>query len=165
MKILSIDQSYTSSGICSFTDSVLTDARLLKTTKELSTFNRASTIGKYIADLADTHKPDVIALEGLAFGIRGNATRDLAGLQYAIIIPLLDLGYELDKNVFIISPKSLKLFATGSGKASKSDMINAVPDDAMQLFIDSTGAKKTTGLGDLSDAYWIGKYIEEKGTK
>jgi Holliday junction resolvasome RuvABC endonuclease subunit len=104
------------------------------------------------------HKPDFIALEGLAFGMTGNATRDLAGLQFSIITVAryIDLI-----NIEIVTPLSVKKFATDNGKAKKEDMIAALPILVGDMFRER-GFKKTTGLADLADAYFIAKFIQHK---
>ena len=157
MKILGVDQSYTSSGLVVF-DTVTDDVmhfELFKTNKEEDVFKRAWLISHHILRVCGDMEIDKVAIEGLAFGMRGDATRDLAGLQFAIV---MQLRYAGGLDVTIVSPKSLKLFATKSGKADKQQMIDSVPADILEKF-KASGAKKTTGLADLVDAYYLAKYI------
>jgi len=162
MKILSIDQSYTCSGIVVLNDGQVEHCEVFKTKKPEDkkdmgvTYHRAFLVAEHISGIAKKYKPDFISIEGLAFGMRGNATRDLAGLQFVIVVDLIErLGFSVE----VVSPKTAKLFATGSGKAKKIEMIEALPEDTLKLFQD-LGVKKTTGLGDLADAYWIGLTAE-----
>lgn len=162
MKILSIDQSYTCSGIVILDDGQMTHCEVFKTvkpkTKDMkATYHRAFMVSEHICKLAKAHKPDLVSIEGLAFGMRGNATRDLAGLQFVIVTDLIE---RLHMDVEVISPLSVKKFATGSGKAKKEEMVKALPEDILNKFLD-LGVKKTTGLGDLADAYWIGLTAED----
>jgi len=63
-----------------------------------------------------------------------------------------------------VPPKSAKKFATGNGNASKQDMIVNLPPNVMQRFMEEN-YKKTTGLADLADSYFIGKYWIEYLTR
>jgi Holliday junction resolvasome RuvABC endonuclease subunit len=58
-------------------------------------------------------------------------------------------------NIIIIPPKTVKKIATGNGNASKDDMIEHLPKIVREEFA-AIGYKKSTGLKDLADAYWIG---------
>lgn len=158
MRILSIDQSYTCSGIVVLNDGHMEHCEVFKTKKPddakdmKQTYHRAFLVSERIAKLAKDYNPDLISIEGLAFGMRGNATRDLAGLQFVIVVELIE---RLKYDVEVLSPLTVKKFATGSGKAKKIEMIEALPENIHKKFLD-LGVKKTTGLGDLADAYFIG---------
>ena len=155
-RIMGIDQSFSCSGVVIFEDDIMIQHSTIKTKKtDGSLFQRGLTIFKEISELITLYDVTLINIEGLAFGnIRGNVSRDLACLQGIIVTMILDKYNIVCK---IIPPKSVKKFATGSGKASKEDMINSLPDEILTLFKES-GHKKTTGLSDLSDSYWIGKF-------
>ncbi len=158
MKILGIDQSYTSSGIVILMDGELLEAHRYCADKNTNRFAQAYEITLHIAKIVDEYKPDIIAIEGLAFGMRGNVTRDLGGLQFVIIAHLQEVkGYD----VVILAPTTVKKYATGSGRAKKEDMIAQLPNGVHERFI-GLGVKKTTGLADLADAYWIAKCAEDK---
>lgn len=86
---------------------------------------------------------------------RSNITRDLAGLQYAFYSEFYTSGYN-DSEILIVPPTKLKKFATGSGKASKEEMIQAVDDKVMQTILMET--KKTKGRDDLADAWHLASY-------
>jgi len=154
--IMGIDQSYSCSGIVIFKNKKIVYADVFKTSKIDDIFTRANAVANHILNLALTYKPSLISIEGLAFGMRGDATRDLAGLQFTIINKLRFCGRF---NVSIVTPNSVKKFATGSGKAKKVDMFEALPQKTKKKFLD-LGVKKTTGLYDLTDAFWIGKIVE-----
>lgn len=153
MKVLAVDQSYTSSGIILLDKGKLSHAEIFSSDPDDDTFTRAWNVAKYIRSVANLHNPEYIVLEGLAFSKFGNATRDLAGLQYMIVCVLQFLeGYEL----IIVSPNTVKKVATGKGNSKKEQLLEALPKTVHQKFL-AIGAKKTKGLYDLSDAYWIGQ--------
>jgi len=161
MKILGIDQSFTSTGVVMLEDGALLTAHKFTASKSVNRFAQAYEITIHLAGIVDEFKPDIIAIEGLAFGMRGNVTRDLGGLQFVIISHLQEVkGREID----IIAPTSAKKFATGSGRAKKEDMIDSLPKSVYSYFT-GLGVKKTTGLSDLADAYWIAKTAEANNIK
>lgn len=151
MKILGLDQSFTCSGIVVLSDETLIHCEKFVSDKKLNIYERTWQVVSHIKQLAVKYKPDFIAIEGLAFASVGNATRDLAGLQFAVIS---NLGYN-DGYVFRIAPPTaVKKQATGKGRVDKMELVEALPTDVRQAF-DDIGVKKTTGLRDLADAYWI----------
>lgn len=153
MKILAIDQSYTSSGIVILEDGEMTHFELFTTDPSKDIFSRAWDAAIHIKSMAELHKPDYVCMEGLAFSKFGNATRDLAGLQFVIVTTMRFLE---KYNVLVIPPNTVKKVATGSGKAKKEQLLESLPPTVREQFV-ARGAKKTKGLYDLSDAYWIGK--------
>lgn len=157
MKTLGIDQSYTNSGLVLINDQELDIIDLYKSDATTDKPARAWEIAQHIGNIIAVNKPDVVAMEGLAFGMRGDATRDLAGLQFVIACIL---RYEHDTEVSIVSPRTVKKVATGNGKAGKMELFEALPATVQTAFND-TGAKKTTGLLDLTDAYWIAKIASD----
>lgn len=159
---LGIDQSFTSAGYCLIDKTgVVLEFGVIKTSKnDGDKYERAHIITNKMIELVNTHKPLQYGVEGLAFGGVGNATRDLAGLQY-VLITRLRYNTDHGDNLCIIPPTDLKKFATNKGGAKKEQMIDNLPQD----FKDRIAAKnyrKTTGLGDIADAYWIAQYILHK---
>lgn len=154
-KILGIDQSYTSCGLVVLDDNGdVLDFERHKTKPDEDTYARALDAALFICDYITKHNPTEVKLEGLAFGIRGNATRDLAGLLFTII-NVIKLRHPLIQ-CKVVAPTSVKKRATGSGKSKKKEMIEALPEDVKKMFTDE-GYKLTTGLADLADSYWIAK--------
>lgn len=155
-KVLGIDQSYSSTGIVVLLNGMLDYFNVIKISKEIVDIHeKALIIALEISKIIEEHKITEIHIEGLGFGSVGNATRDLAGLQFTII----NICKLKNPNLtfFILSPNSVKKFATGSGKANKSEMIESLPLDIKQKFLEKN-YKKSTGLADLTDAYFIGLY-------
>jgi Holliday junction resolvasome RuvABC endonuclease subunit len=155
MKIMGIDQSLNGTAVCIVEDGILIDFSITRSDKSQDVFQRALYIALSISDLYGRYKPDVVHIEGLAFGMRGNATRDLAGLLFTIV-NVLTL-YHPSAKMLIIPPTTLKKFATGSGKSKKINMIAALPEDIRKKFTDAN-YKKTTGLADLADSYHLANY-------
>src|SRR5574343_42214 len=119
-------------------------------------YKRAWDISQQLKDIFKEYSIDSpICIEGLSFGGFGSATRDLAGLQFTIINVLREIHYF--NNIHVISPMSLKKSALGIGKGSKIDMHNAVPENVKTMFINDK-YKKTNGLYDIVDAYWLSTY-------
>lgn len=101
-----------------------------------------------------------INIEGLAFGIGGNVTRDLGALQFMIINKLRDSFtfhsyHNFDDGIIISAPTSVKKFATGSGSSKKNILFDALPEDVKEKFMKFP---KTKGRFDLTDAYWLARY-------
>jgi Holliday junction resolvasome RuvABC endonuclease subunit len=159
MKILGIDQSLTSTGWCLLEDGELSEYGLIGSDKNANKFYRMKRVAYELWAKALTKRADIISLEGLPFGnLPGNVGKDLAGLQAAIVIELQEDRHALDENLFLVPPTTIKKFATGSGKAKKEDMFEALPDIIKAKF---SSTPKSRGRYDITDAYWLAKYIEE----
>ena len=155
MRILGFDQSFTSSGIVVLDGIGMIHCEKFVSNVELDIFSRAYEVAEYVCKVANDHGCEVVAVEGLAFSKNGNATRDLAGLQFVIVTKLREEGYEVQ----VIPPNTVKKTATGKGNSGKPEMCEELPP-GVRLAFDSLGVKKTTGLYDLSDAYWIAKSVD-----
>lgn len=151
MIILGLDQSFTCSGFVVLDDNVLIHCERFKTTKEDNIYERTWKVVSRVKELVREYNPEYIAIEGLAFASVGNATRDLAGLQFAIISCLC---YQDGIPFKIAPPTAVKKEATGKGRVDKMELVEALPIEVRASF-DAIGVKKTTGLRDLADAYWI----------
>ena len=163
---IGIDQSFTSTGYCVIRDNEVLDFGVFKTTiHDGDIHDRANIIVNNITALCNNYKDFKFSMEGLSFGQRGSATRDLAGLQFIIINYIRFQLNILDIN--IISPKSIKKLATGSGgsskvKVTKTMMVHSLPDEIKALF--KTKYKTSTGLYDVTDAYYLAKYNQSIST-
>ena len=165
-KVLGIDQSFTSAGFVVLDESgevvefgtIKTAADKDGVVKDGDIFDRATKVTEGMIAVALKHDVSLVGLEGLAFSKFGNATRDLAGLQFVLITQLKKTKF--GENMVIISPNLVKKFATGKGSADKAAMAEAMP----KKFLDEIAErnfKKTTGLYDIADAYWIAQYTLE----
>ena len=168
MRILAVDQSYTSCGIIilEYKDDSdqyeIVHLERYVTNAETDMFARAWEVKQRITELALTNNVDYTALEGLAFAMTGNATRDLAGLQFVIVTAL---RYVEKQGVLVIPPNTVKKIATGKGNAKKEEMYEKLPQEVKDK-LEEAKLKKTTGRYDLTDAYWIARSaIEAKKTR
>lgn len=158
MKVFAIDQSFTCSGMVVIKDGQMIHAEKFGTDKTKDIFERTWDVIQRVVKIVNDYNPDIIAMEGLAYGSKGNATRDLAGLQFSIITYM---RYAKGAEIKIVAPGSVKKVATGKGNCPKPLMVEFLPDDVRKAF-DALGVKKTTGLLDLTDAYWIGRTAEQQ---
>ena len=100
-------------------------------------------VGEVIRFVMQYPKDAKVMLEAPAFMATGKVI-DLSMLVGAVYYGLLALGYE----VILVPPTSHKKTFTGSGKASKEDMIACLPKDVLEKF--QAISKK---IDDLADAY------------
>jgi len=159
MSIIGIDQSITHTAV------VILDKKTLKmkSFKVIKTKNREGKDGKEfsytqriisIRDILknimkDEENIKLCAIEGLSLNKNSKTARPLAGLFYT----LTSLFYDSETPYSVIPPASVKKTAH-SGNASKEQVFAALPEEISEAFIEA-GYKKTTGLFDLSDAYFI----------
>lgn len=149
---LGIDQSYTSTGIVIISDDNI-EAQTISSSTDDDWFGRAIYVADQVLTIIDNINPDIICMEDLAFGSVGNATRNLAGLQFTIVCAIR----RTNRSVILVPPTTLKKFATGKGNSKKTDMYDHLPDEIRTLFT-LKKFKKTKGLYDIVDAYWLSKY-------
>lgn len=156
---IGIDQSYTNTGYCILNNSDVINIGTIKSNKNNDIYDRCYEISTNIGNIVKQFSPKYIGIEGLAFGTRGNATRDLSGLQFQIIIHLRHyLKYE---NIGVIAPTTLKKFATGYGRSKKKALYEALPDDIKELIKENGFTSIAKGREDITDAYWVAMYLKE----
>lgn len=165
---LGIDQAYAHTGWNVLdSDRNIVDCGVITTTKEECIFSRANHIKTQLGLLVQKHTPE-IAIEGLAYGMTGNATRDLAGLQFVIICHLQDLNYTAN----IIAPKSIKMHAhqllvkiepniKAKEMKKKQNMYRALPQKTRDQ-LEPYKLLRTKGLYDVTDAYFLAAAIIPK---
>jgi len=157
---MGIDQSYTSTGVVVLNhDKEIIATRIISTAPaDGDAFQRSWSIINEIQNLVKIYAPETIGLEGLAYAKFGDATRDLAGLQFGIVHRLRFVD---DQHLVIVTPNELKKFGSGKGNADKKKMVDSLPKAVLKYF-EAQGYKKTKGLYDITDAYWIARYVLEK---
>ncbi len=155
---LGIDQSLTCTGVCVLDQDLnILKAATISSPNSMDEFDRASYIAAVILTYIQSFNPTHVILEGLAFGSSGDATRKLAGLQFVIVTQIRSY---CDIPISIVAPTTLKKFATGSGKSKKPVMLEHVPSEAKQIL--TSHFKKTKGLYDVVDAYFLASYGKSK---
>lgn len=157
---IGVDQSLSKTAYCILSEDYdLLDFGVIKTDSKSTLFKRCLTISSELftqvtSFLLKNHPKStyIFIREGLSFGSISNSTRDLAYL-----VGYLESHFKIPFKE--ISPKLLKRLATGNGSADKQEMFNSLPEPVRESFIDA-GYKKTTGLYDLTDAYFIAMQYE-----
>lgn len=159
---IGIDQSYTSTGLVMIDgkDNIITHEVFSTLKAEGDYFYRAAVLAdsvsyKITSIYEYTDKQIYIALEGLAFSMRGMTLQNLSGLQFMLVNGIRAAGFDTR----IYTPSTVKKIATGSGKADKSAMYEALPDNAKKMF---GSIPKAHGREDLTDAFWIAKKLQEE---
>lgn len=163
---MGIDQSLTCTGVCvirqeGFNYTVLHTESIHshKTNFEdyADTLHRAKFIADRLHMIAVKYKVTHFSIEGLSFGSKGNATRNLAILFATICIKLnIDFPYT-------VPPTTLKKFATGNGRADKKEMLSVIECHDKYLFNYLNDMTIKAGKYDLADAYWLARYLIDKG--
>jgi len=163
MLSLGIDQSLTSSGYClvAYDESLVLpyviDHGIVTSSKDETRlhdlFYRIMEIEDFFIDYVREHNVEQIQIEGISFGSRGDATRNLAALQGVLITGLLR---SCDCVIKIVAPPTLKKYATNNGFAKKDLLLESLPEDIKTEF--TSKYKKSKGLSDVVDAYWLACY-------
>ena len=143
MKVLAFDLSLTATGVA-WPDGELTtiwpDA-LPEKASHADQRRRIDQVRRNIISNVETAQPDLVAIEGFSFASKGSSVDQIYGLGWAVRLLLLDHGIQY----VVIPPSNVKIYATGSGQATKSDM-------RMALF-------KRAGIDEADDnrvdAWWL----------
>ena len=153
--VLSLDISIRCTGYCVFDGNKnLIAFGTIKTNNNNSMYERLNHLVKRIRSLVIEHEIEQCAIEAPAYGARGAMSYSLFGVHFFVVWLLNSLRLSVAQ----YTPTSLKKFATGNGRAGKEDMVAALPNEVRQLFVNSN-LKKTTGLYDVTDAYFLGKKL------
>jgi Holliday junction resolvasome RuvABC endonuclease subunit len=158
MIICGIDQSLTHTAVVIFdlnTEELL-DFKLFKSIgksgdKKYTPEERIFLLKNNIIEYVSNFSCSIVFIEGLSLNSNSRTMRDLAGLYYVLMTSFMELSIP----AVAFPPLSVKAFAK-NGRSSKEEMFEMIPDIDKDNIL-SSGAKKTSGLYDLSDAYFIGK--------
>lgn len=125
---MGLDLSLTGTGVVVLKDGSIAKEMLIKSkpTEEkrpIDEIERIVLIKNKILTIIEEFSPDLVVIEGLAFGVR-NATAlvQLSGLNYMVREHL----WKNKIKFLIIAPTSLKKFITGHGNAKKEEMMMEV---------------------------------------
>jgi Holliday junction resolvasome RuvABC endonuclease subunit len=110
--ILALDLSLTCTGVC-------LNGEPSRITSRQKGYDRLTELTHDIYRL--TFGVDVVVIEDFSFGSKGSSLYQIAGLGYIVRLWL----YEHDVTTVLISPATLKKFATGKGNSPKDAMIAA----------------------------------------
>ena len=160
MRVLGIDQSFKKSGIVVLEKGkpdMVHYEKYCVTDKSEDPFERTWLVACRVRDLVIQYNIDHVCIEGLAFGSMGNNTRDLAGLQF-MIVNMVKFIMKDGPTIEVIPPQTLKKFATGKGNSKKELVIEALKNQypkEYDIFSNVLRVKKTTGMDDMCDAYWL----------
>ena len=91
---------------------------------------------------------DLVVIEGPAFSRHGPGHEELAALRLMVRHRL----WRLEVPFAVVTPTTLKKYVTGSGTATKQDMVSAVHD---RYGVDLIGVKVKDGRYDRADAYCL----------
>ena len=148
--LLSLDISITSTGYCIFYKGQLVQFGVIKTSTELSIYDRLSFIENELKNILINNPIKHVVVEAPSYGSRGAMSYQLFGIHFAIV-RLLSKQFKVN----LMNIAKVKKFATGNGRAKKLEMVEALPIEIRKEF-DKSGVKKSTGLYDLTDSYFIG---------
>lgn len=122
VKILGLDLSLTSTGVAQYDPAGIvpyTTTRL-KTPAKVLGHDRLEWLLARIHTVA--LGADYIIVEGPAFGAKGSAYHQLAGMWWLVTHAL----WTMPRRVAVAPPSSIKRFATGKGNAGKDEVLSAV---------------------------------------
>lgn len=121
---MGLDLSLVGTGLVVLKDGKMIDQKLIKSKSHGDTptdeIERLLSIVREIDNYVSKYEPELVAIEGLAFGIiKTVSIMQLAGLSYLVRELLLTYGIQF----VLIAPSSLKKFATGKGIGPKDVMM------------------------------------------
>ncbi|MGN4765244.1 crossover junction endodeoxyribonuclease RuvC [Bacillus cereus group sp. MYBK215-1] len=123
----------------------------VKTSPKKSTGYRLFQIAEHLQGILDTYKFDLLVMEK-GFNKFALATQQIQRTVGVVLVTLMRNGYE---NIGELSPTSVKKCITGSGKASKQELA-----DALVNYLGHMDYK----TDDESDSVGVGlAYAKEKG--
>lgn len=146
MRVLALDLSLARTGICA------PDGTTWVRRWAGEPLERLDDAYRTIRDLIRVHQPTVVVCEGYAFG----AAARMGGKTFAIGelggVARLAIRHE-HRPLVVIAPSSLKVYATGSGRASKNMMLATATRYADRVF----------GTHDEADAWWLHVMMRDLG--
>ncbi len=119
MSVMGIDPSLTSTGMVVLWG---TGEQWRALTSKRRGVERIRDLADPLIETAEKTRPDLIAIEGYAFGAKGRALFDLAEFGGVLRYNLWLGGH----NYIDVPPSTVKKFATGRGNAKKDEIMLAV---------------------------------------
>jgi Holliday junction resolvasome RuvABC endonuclease subunit len=137
-KVLGLDLSLTATGWCTAGEWALQWG--VHETKKLRGMERLATLQTAIQEQA--RLADLVIIEGFAFGAKGKAVYEIAGLGYLVRYWL----WKKQKPFVLVTPTQLKKFVTGKGNCDKQLVLREVYRRWGHV-IDDDNAADAVGLG------------------
>lgn len=152
MRVVGLDLSLTSTGVSdgqsvhavTTTPDMCLEARLDSITRNCLLFVLSPTQWTHVHPVGK--HADLVVIEGAAYGAKGDAVDQLAGLRLMVRTALWRLGVPFA----IVSPTGLKAYTAGNGRATKAEMVRAVGE---RHGLDLSRVKLKDGRSDMADAY------------
>lgn len=158
IRVIGVDLSLTSTGIArlelddngtitgSHTEAVTSEPADGTLTQRIRRVDYVATsVGDAIAPTYVPH-PDLVVVEGASFGSTGGQAQERAWLRGAVYLHLYGIGID----VIEVTPSTLKLYATGNGRASKTHVVQSVRHHYGTHF--DIPLRKSDGREDVADA-------------
>lgn len=98
------------------------------------------------SELPGCRRAGLVVIEGAAFGSKGDAVDQLAGLRMLVRVELWRLGVPFA----MVPPTTLKTYTTGNGRATKAQMVASL---RARHGFDLTPYKISQGKYDMADGY------------
>ncbi len=119
--------------------------------------DRYDDISDWATSILDSQGVTKVFLEGYSFGSTGkvfNIAENTAVLKYNL--------WDLNIDIEILAPTTIKKFATGSGRASKENMYEKFCEEnsksALREMLTPRSSNVINPVNDIVDAYYILKY-------
>ncbi len=123
MNFLGLDLSVANTGVVIINlDAKILHKDVLRTKPKTPIESRITIIWDGVLQVHEKYQPHFIYIEELAYGARGDAMLELAGVNYFVRTQFtwLDITYKM------IAPGTLKKFVTGKGTGKKELMLKEV---------------------------------------
>lgn len=151
-KIIGIDLSLTSTGLCTYNKGVYNTYRIQT---ELKDHERLEYVTTSITHHVSEIEPEIVVLEGIPYKMSSGSRHWVDGLHVMVWHEL----YKRNIPYQTISPSVLKRFVTGNGSATKQMMILACNDTYKTNFIYKSKASKFN-QDDECDAYCLVRCLQ-----
>lgn len=122
-RVMGIDASLTSTGIC-FRDDAGTFAYRLLQCGDLRGSYRLSYLRRKLQVLLEQHTPDLVVLEEYAVNRKMGANNVLGLAEWGGIIRMI--VWEMQIDLLLVRPSSMKMVIAGKGNAKKPEVAKAI---------------------------------------
>ena len=119
-RVVGLDASLTSTGYAFFLDNELVSGRIRA--KELRGAKRLDFLVERVEEIFSRANADFLALEGYSMGSKGSRVFHIGELGGALKL----VAIRRKMRILTIPPTSVKVFATGNGRAEKEDVIRGI---------------------------------------